>query len=366
MSTQPIKKHLDQWIEKMILAKGSDLYIKTDSPLRARINGQIKLLSKGKVTEATMQELIKFLTDNQYKEFVRNKEFDGAYRFNGNTRLRYNIYEHVGGYGIVMRLIPSEIKTIEMLNLPTALHKLSELRRGLVLVTGTTGSGKTTTLATIIEEINQKYNRHIITIEDPVEYLFQDENSVIEQRELGTNTYSFERALRASMREDPDIIMVGEVRDAATADAIIQAVNTGHLVFTTMHTLSVRETIERLVGLFPPDEQNRIRLILASTLEAVISQRLIEGIDGNMIPAVEMMFKSPLTQELIRSQKDNEILDVIEKNRISYDSISFNRSLYELTLAGKITESQAYEYASSPADLKVLFTLSEEYNEREG
>ncbi|MCF6206964.1 MAG: PilT/PilU family type 4a pilus ATPase [Sulfurovum sp.] len=312
-------------------------------------------------SEKTLIDLVELLTGDTYETFMKKREYDGAYKLDNHYRFRFNIFLHVNGIAIAFRLIPDIIKTFEEMNLPSALKKLVDLRRGLVLVTGTTGSGKTTTLATILENINAKHPRHIITIEDPVEYVFHDQKSIIEQRELGTHTHSFARALRAAMREDPDIIMVGEVRDMATAEAIVQAVNTGHLVFSTMHTLNAQETIDRLIGLFPTSEQNRVRLVLASTLEATISQRLIEGTDGNMIPAVEMMFKSPLGQELIRSHRDNEIPDAIEKESISFGSVSFNRALFELTLADKITEAQAYQYATSPADLKLMFTLSAEY-----
>jgi len=308
--------------------------------------------------------LVKALTGESYADFQETKEFDGAYQLDENNRFRVNIYMHLGGLAIAFRLIPSSIMTIESLNLPKALHKLAHLRRGLVLVTGTTGSGKSTTLSTIIEEINTTYSRHIITIEDPIEYVHNDVKSIVEQRELGTHTESFARALRAAMREDPDIIVVGEIRDLATAESILQAVNTGHLVFSTIHTLDARETIDRLIAIFPTAEQNRVRATLAATLEAVISQRLIQGIDGNMVPAVEMMFKSPLVRELIRTSRDHEILDAIEKEDISFDSISFNRALFDLTLIDKITEEQAYQFATSPSDLRLLFTMSEDYEKK--
>jgi len=356
-----IEKILNRWLHKLISIKGADLHIKTNSPLHARQRSDIVKISRDSPTQEMMEELVAFLTGESYDAFLKKQEFDGAYVLEQNYRFRFNIYLHVNGVAIVFRLIPSKIYSLEELHLPKALEKLVSLKRGLVLITGTTGSGKSTTLTTVIEKINLKYARHIITIEDPVEYVFQDKKSIIEQRELGIHTNDFSTALRAAMREDPDIIVVGEVRDVATAEAIIYAVNTGHLVFSTMHTIDAKETIEKLIGFFPTEEQNRVRLILASTLEAIISQRLIEGVDKQMIPAVEMMFKSPLTQELIRSKRDREILDALDKDNVSYQSMSFNRSLFELTLQNKITETQAYQYASSPADLKLMFTLSEDY-----
>jgi twitching motility protein PilT len=296
--------------------------------------------------------------------FKETKEYDGTYKYSDDLRFRVNIFEHLEGYAIAMRLIPSKIKTIEELNLPKALHKIAKLRRGLVLITGTTGSGKTSTLSAIIEEVNKSYDRHIITIEDPVEYVHKDARSIVEQRELGTHTNGFSYALRAAMREDPDIIVVGEMRDIETAESILQAVNTGHLVFSTIHTLDARETIDRFIGIFPSNEQNRVRATLAATLEAIVSQRLIKGVSGNMVPAVEIMFKSPQTQELIRQKRDNEIPDAIEKEHKSLDSITFNRALFDLTLAGKITEDQAFQFATSASDLKLLFTLSEAYENK--
>ena len=361
---QDILQELDNWLNMLIEVEGADLHIKSNSIIRARVNGEIVDLSNEIIDADILENLVKALTGDSYADFQESKEFDGAYQLDEKNRFRVNIFVHLGGYAIALRLIPSSIDTIESLNLPKALHKLAHLRRGLVLVTGTTGSGKSTTLSSIIEEINRTYSRHIITIEDPIEYVHNDIKSIIEQRELGAHTESFSRALRAAMREDPDVIVVGEIRDLATAESILQAVNTGHLVFSTIHTLDARETIDRLIAIFPTDEQNRVRATLAGTLEAVISQRLIQGIDGHMVPAVEMMFKSPLIRELIRAKRDHEIIDAIEKEDISFDSISFNRALFELTLIDKITEEQAYQFATSPADLKLLFTMSQDYEKK--
>ncbi|WP_373028415.1 type IV pilus twitching motility protein PilT [Sulfurovum sp.] len=362
--TQNIQQRLDSWLYMLIEAEGADLHLKSNGKIHARVKSDIVLLSNEKLDEKTVESLVKVLIGDAYEDFIETKEFDGAYALDENYRFRINIFMHLGGFALAFRLIPSYIKTIEELNLPSALHKLTHLRRGLVLITGTTGSGKSTTLASIIEEINKTYPHHIISIEDPIEYVHNDDKSIVEQRELGLHTGSFSRALRAAMREDPDIIVVGEIRDLATAESILQAVNTGHLVFSTVHTLDARETVDRLIAIFPNEEQNRVRATLASTLEAVISQRLLRGISGDMVPAVEMMFKSPQTQELIRNKRDHEIPDAIEKEGISFDSITFNRALFDLTLAEKITEEQAYQYASSPSDLKLMFTVSTEYEEK--
>ena len=364
LDTSRAIEKLNKWLRMLIEVEGADLHIKTDGQIRARVRDNIVPLSAEIVTKEIMDALVIALSADKYDDFIETKEFDGGYSLDENYRFRVNIFMHIDGYGIAMRLIPSYIRNIEELNLPSALHKLSELRRGLVLITGTTGSGKSTTLASIIEEINKKYPYHIITIEDPIEYLHKDKKSIIEQRELGQHTRSFSRALRAAMREDPDIIIVGEIRDMATAESILQAVNTGHLVFTTIHTLDARETIDRLIAIFPTSEQNRVRDTLASTLEAIVSQRLLLGSDETMIPAVEMLFKSPQIQELIRSERDHEIPDALEKEALSYGSQTFNRALFNHVLNNKITEKQALEYASSPADLNLMFTMSLDYQKK--
>jgi len=361
-STEPIEK-LNSWLRMLIEAEGADLHLKSNSPIHARIKSDISLLSREIVSHEMMEKLVQKLMKDKYLNFKETKEFDGLYTFNDDFRFRVNIYMHLNGYSIALRLIPQNIKNIEALNLPVALRNLTHLRRGLVLITGTTGSGKSTTLSSIIEEINENYHHHIITIEDPIEYVHRDKKCIIEQRELGNHTNSFALALRAAMREDPDIIVVGEIRDIATAESILQAVNTGHLVFSTVHTLDARETIDRMIAIFPSEEQNRVRATLASTIAAVISQRLIKGVSEDMVPAVEMMFKSPLIQELIRTKRDNEIPDALTMEHKMFHSITFNQALFDLTLAGKITEEQAYQYASSPADLKLMFTLSPEYEE---
>ena len=365
LDTNKTMNKLNTWLRLLIKANGADLHIKTDSKIRARVKEEIVLLSNEVLDSTNMEEIVKTLTASDYEDFLENKEFDGAYVLDKKHRFRVNIFIHIGGYAMAFRLVPATIQTIEELNLPSSLHQLTQLKRGLVLITGTTGSGKSTTLASIIEEINKTHAYHIISIEDPVEYIYHDDKSIVEQRELGLHTNSFARALRSAMREDPDIIVVGEIRDMVTAEIILQAVNTGHLVFSTIHTPDTRETIDRLIAIFPTEEQNRVRSTLASTLEAVVSQRLLLGEDNQMLPAVEIMFKSPHIQELIRTSRDAEIPETLDKEAAVYKTQSFNRALYKLTLSEKITEKQAYEYATSPADLKVMFTMSQEYEKKQ-
>ena len=356
--------NLNQWLSVLIKHNGTDLHIKSDAPVRARIKNAIKRIGTENVSHEHIRALVEALMGDKYNNFEEMHQYDGTYDYSDAYRFRLNIYMHFGGYALNFRLIPQTIKTIKELNLPSSLHKLSTLERGLVLITGTTGSGKSTLLASVLEEINTTRSKHIITIEDPIEYIYNDKKSIIEQRAVGFHTDSFSGALRASLREDPDIIVVGEIRDLATAESILQAVNTGHLVFSTVHTLDVKESIDRMISIFPSEEQNRVRTTLASSLEAVISQRLMRGLNNQMIPAVEIMFKSLLIQDLIRNKRDNEITDVIAKDNQSIGSQTFNQSLFNLILADKVSEEVAFQYATSVADLKLMLSLSDQYNEK--
>jgi twitching motility protein PilT len=359
-SEQHVKERLDRWLAMLLEANGSDLHLKSNGNIRARVKGDIILLSDEIIDLKSMEELALLLTGDKYQSFNKTKEFDGAYSLNETYRFRINIYRHFAGLAIVFRSIPPTIQSIESLNLPNILRNFTNLRRGLILVTGSTGNGKSTTVASIVNEINENHQYHIITIEDPVEYAYTDKKSIVEQRELGTHTNSFDAALRSAVREDPDVIVVGEIRDFETADSILQAADAGYLVFSTLNTLDTLDTIERMISIFPTNKQNRVRMTLATTLEGVISQRLLKGVSGELLPAVEMMFKSPLSQELIRSGRESEIRDILDKEHTIYGSTSFNKALLDLTLSGKITEEQAYQYATNPASLKLMFSLSKE------
>lgn len=302
-----------------------------------------------------------FLMGEKMVEFEKKFTYDTIYILDVQHRFRVNLYYQLKGLSVVFRAIPHQIRSFEELNLPASLSKVAHLQRGLVLVTGTTGSGKSTTLASIIEDINRNRHRHIITIEDPIEYVYDDNLSVIEQRGIGQHASDFSTALRSAMREDPDIIIVGEMRDLETARNVLQAVNTGHLVFTTLHTLDARETIDRLLAIFPQEEQERVRMDLASNLEVVISQRMLRDLDEEMIPAVELMFKSPRTTHLITNMRDDELIDAMHHDQNSTGSIPFDVSLFYLVLQGKISEDVAYLHATNAANLRLMFTTSAEY-----
>jgi twitching motility protein PilT len=255
------------------------------------------------------------------------------------------------GPALVMRVIPVEIPSLEKLKMPEVLYKLANTERGMVLVTGVTGSGKSTTLAAMINEINQTRSKHIITVEDPIEFVHKEKKCIINQRSVGQDTLSFANALKGALREDPDIILIGEMRDIETVEIALHAAETGHLVFSTLHTLDAKETINRIIGMFPTDEQNRIRLTLASILEGVISQRLVKTVDGGRAAAMEILARTPRIAELIKENRDDEIKDALEEGNKIYGTQSFDLALVNLVMSGKITEEVALENASSPDDL---------------
>lgn len=352
---------LNTFLTKLIEKEGTDLHVKSNSVIRARIKGTMLPLSIDKLDNRYVETIVEHLMGSKIDEFRKQYSYDTIYILDEKHRFRVNLYHQLKGLSIVFRAIPHQIRSFEELNLPSALSKISNLQRGLVLVTGTTGSGKSTTLASIIEDINRNSHRHIITIEDPIEYVYDDDKCVIEQRGIGQHAVDFSTALRSSMREDPDIIIVGEMRDLETARNVLQAVNTGHLVFTTLHTLDARETIDRLLAIFPREEQERVRMDLASNLEVVISQRMLRDIDEEMIPAVELMFKSPRTTYLISTSRDDELIDAMLHDQNSFGSMPFDTSLFHLALQGKISEDTAYLYATNAANLRLMFTTSADY-----
>ena len=357
---------LESYLGKLVEKSGSDLFVKSGGVVTARIEGELMPFSAEMLEVPVVETIARHILGAQYEVFEQQFEYDTMYMLNPQNRFRVNLFCHLDGIALVFRRVPLEIKTLEALNLPEQLHRLTQLERGLVLVTGTTGSGKSTTLASLIEEINKTRRKHIITIEDPVEFVHMDKKSVIEQRNVGLHTKGFNQALRAAMRENPDIIMVGEMRDLETAENVLQAVNTGHLVFSTLHTLDAKETIDRLIAIFPPFEQERVRLNLASNLEAVVSQRLIHSKEGGLVPACEMLFRSPMAEHLIRTKRDFELVDVMANEHSHFGSTTFNQALFELCLNDVISEEIAYSQSGSPADLKLMFAQSSDYQKKIG
>ena len=341
------------YLKRMIDTGGSDLHIKANAVVRARIQGEITPLSGEILSKDEALTFAKELLRTRFPEFVEKKELDLVYPYDEHTRFRVNIFFQMEGVSAVFRVIPVKILSLEELGLPSILNKFTQLERGMILVTGVTGSGKSTTLAAMINEINWNKRKHIVTVEDPIEFVHKDRKCIVNQRSVGQDTYSFGNALRAALREDPDIILVGEMRDRETIETALHAADSGHLVFSTLHTLDAKETINRIVSSFAMEEQPRIRLSLASVLQGVISQRLVPTIDGKRAAALEVMVKTPFIAQLILENRDVEIRDAIEEGREIYGSQSFDQHLLDLWNKKIISTEETFNFATSPSDLKL-------------
>lgn len=348
-------KKLNQYLSYMVAHGGSDLHVKSGSQIRARFNGELVKLTNDILSHADGIALAKELLRTQFTRFVEEKSLDFAYKLNEDYRFRVNIFFQVDGVSAVFRVIPTKLPTFESLKLPSAVKKLiDKTNRGIILVTGPTGSGKTTTLAAIINYINQIRTSHIVTIEDPIEFVFRDNNCIINQRALGQDCNTFADSMRAALREDPDIIFVGEMRDLVTIETALHAAETGHLVLSTLHTLDAKETIGRVIGMFETEEQNRIRQTLASVLEGVISQRLCPTTDNKRVAAIEILMRNVRIRDMILESRDTEINDAISDAKNTYGMQTFDQHLLELYLEGTISIETALEKATNRADLELM------------
>jgi len=342
-------------ILKMGAQKGSsDVHLKVGLPPIFRIDSALyPVKNLPRFTPEVLSGMIfGLMTEAQKKKFREDHEIDLSYGVKGLGRFRVNVFQQRGTLGAVLRIIPMNVKSPEELHLPKVIEKLGEQRRGLILVTGTTGSGKSTTLASMIDYINSTRTAHIITIEDPVEFLHRDKKSVITQREVGFDTLNFSGALRSSLRQDPDVILVGEMRDMETIEIAITAAETGHLVLSTLHTLDAKETINRIVSVFPPHNQHQIRLALSGVLKGVVSQRLVVRADGKgRVPAVEVMVSTSRIRECIaEADKLKEIPDAIAAGHTMYGMQTFDQSLMALLKGDLITYDDAMKNATNPDD----------------
>ena len=340
-------------LKKMLEVGGSDLHVKANSAIRARINGNIVRFSGGILTKEDASIFAKELLKGRFGEFIEKKELDFVYPYDENNRFRVNIFFQMDGVSAVFRAIPVKIPSFEELLLPDIVKSFTQRERGLVLVTGVTGSGKSTTLAALVNEINLTKKKHIITIEDPIEFVHKDRGCIINQRSVGQDTLSFGNALRAALREDPDIILVGEMRDQETINLALHAADSGHLVFSTLHTLDAKETINRIIAQFPTEEQNRVRLSLAGVLQGVISQRLIPTIDGKRRAALEVLVRTATIEKLILENRDYEIRDAIEAGKEHYKSQSFDQAILDLYNEGIISKEEALKNATSASDVEL-------------
>lgn len=337
--------------------EASDLHLKVGNHPVLRINGLLQPLVEIKrlMQEDTIAMAFAIMNSEQKEKFKKEHELDMSYSVPGLGRFRCNIFNQRGAIGVVLRVIPAQLKAISELNLPLVIEKICDERRGMVIVTGTTGSGKTTTLAAMIDFINTHRLEHIMTIEDPIEYLHRDKKSIINQREVGSDTNNFTTALRSSLREDPDVILVGEMRDLETIETALLAAETGHLVLSTLHTLDAAETINRVIAMFPPHHQKQIRIQFASVLKAIISQRLLPRSDKEgRVPAVEILINTPYIKDCITTpEKTKFINEAISQGVSQYGMQTFDQSLYFLFEKGFITYDEALQSASNPDEFKL-------------
>ena len=335
----------------------SDVHLKVGNYPVVRVNGQLKPLTTSVRLdhESLVTMAATIMSANQRQRFKDAQELDLAYSVAGLGRFRCNVFQQRGTIGIVLRVIPMGVKTFDELDLPPVLRTIANEQRGLVLVTGTTGSGKSTTLAAMIDHINNTRDTHIITIEDPIEYLHRDNLSILNQREIGSDTRSFAHALRSALRQDPDVILVGEMRDMETIETALHAAETGHLVFSTLHTLDATETINRVISVFPPHQQKQIRLQLASVLKAAVAQRLIPRTDGtSRVPAVEVLIATPFVRDcIVDKEKTHLIKGAIAQGTSQYGMQTFDQSIFSLFSQGLVSYEEALRWASNVDEFKL-------------
>jgi twitching motility protein PilT len=348
-------------MEKIIKAAvdrgASDLHIKAGDVFRARIDGRLVPLTKQALTPEQTKSIAMHLmpSDDDRARIDKINDFDCSWSAAGIGRFRVNILRQRGSFMIVMRVIPFEVPTVDKLRLPPVLSKIAEAERGMVLVTGVTGSGKSSTMAAMVNHINRNDNRHILTLENPIEFLHTDIRSSVTQREIGSDTESFKMGLRAALRQDPDVIMIGEMRDAETVDTAMKAAETGHLLVSTLHTPDAQSTILRIMAMFPPDEQDVVRIRLAESLYAVVSQRLLHRADGKgRAVAAEVMIVTPAVRDMIADgNRISEIRDYIAEGTEQYGMQTFDQHLAMLVSSGEVTFETALEASTNPSDFKL-------------
>lgn len=346
------RDRLNKYLEFLIQNGGSDLHIKSGAVIRGRIHGELVKFSKTPFLKEDAMTLAKELLITRFPELIERKSVDFTYKLNDDYRFRVNIFFQIDGISAVFRTIPVKIPEIDELGLPPSIKDICDTAmRGVVLLTGPTGSGKTTTIASMINRINRQRTSHVVTIEDPVEFVFKDDKCIINQRAIGEDCNNFADSLRAALREDPDVIFVGEMRDLETIETALHAAETGHLVFSTVHTIDAKETVNRIIAMFEQAEQERIRMTLASVLEAVISQRLARTIEGKRVAVVEILRKNTRIKDMILDARDDEIPDAIADGRNTYGMQTFDQHLLDLYRDGVITREEALDKASKRNDL---------------
>src|ERR1700694_1648133 len=349
--------HINDLLKIAVERKASDLHLKVGAFPIIRVDGTLIPLADMRrlMQEDTIAMAFSIMSARQKEKFKNNFEIDIAYNVPNLGRFRCNIFQQRGTVGLVLRVIPAKILSIKELLLPPVLEKICQEQRGLVLCTGTTGSGKSTTLAAMIDHINATRNEHVMTVEDPIEFLHRDKKSIVNQREVDVDTKGFSLALRSALRQDPDVILVGEMRDYETIETALTAAETGHLVFSTLHTLDATETVNRIIAVFPPHQQKQIRLQLGAVLKAVISLRLMPRADGlGRVPAAEILIRTAYVRECIENKEKTKLIkDAIQAGTSQYGMQTFDQSLYQLYKSGLITLDEALKRASNPDEFKL-------------
>ncbi len=345
---------IKQLLEQMVQMGASDLHIKAGIPATVRVNGRLRRLDSPAPTPTDIEETAKqILTPVQREKFERTREIDFAFGITGLARFRANFYVQRNTIAMVFRHVPVTIRSVAELSLPPVIAELALQPRGLILVTGTVGSGKSTTLAAMVKNINQNLNASIITVEDPIEFLHRDEKSIVNQREVGSDTATYHEALRHILRQDPDVILVGEIRDRETMEIALKAADTGHLVLSTLHTVDATQTVNRVITFFPPHQHQEIRYLLAATLQAVVCQRLLPHTDGKrMIPAVEVMITTGSIRDcIINPEKTPLIVQFIREGVVQHKMQAFDQALMQLYGDGMVTLEDALRASSNPHEL---------------
>src|SRR5438270_6239806 len=352
----PLTYSIDDLLEQMVARSASDLHVTTHTPPAIRVRGEIERLDSYRplTAEDTQQLLYRILSSERQKQLEIRRQLDFSHSIPGLARFRVNAYFQKESLAAAFRLIPQELKTLEELGIPASLHQLAEKPRGIVLVTGPTGSGKSTTLAALIDEINRNRSEHILTIEDPIEFLHRHKRCIVNQREIGPDATSFAEALRAALRQDPDVILVGEMRDLETIATALTAAETGHLVFGTLHTQSAPSTIDRIIDVFPPEQQEQVRIMLAGSLQAVVTQSLLPTADGNgRVAALEILFPDDAVRNLIRQAKIEQVYSVMQTNT-ARGMQTMEQALADLATRRVVELDQALSRSSRPDQLTSL------------
>ena len=357
--TPRIPHDIDELLEQCLLLNGSDLHLAAGAPPTVRVNGVLRPLEGYGILHGAMIERLVFaiLNERKIEAFTHELELDTSYAIPGKSRFRMNVFRQRGAIGAVLRTIPFKIPDFDSLHLPAVIRTFADLPRGLVLVTGPTGSGKSTTLASLLDIINQTKPVHILSCEDPIEFLYTHKMAIVNQREVGEDTNSFASALKRALREDPDVILVGEMRDLETIHMALTAAETGHLVFATLHTQSAPQTVDRIVDVFPPDQQGQIRVMLATTLQAVVTQQLLPSADGrSRVAAAEILIATPAVRNLIRERKGYQLASQMQAGA-KYGMVTMDQNLADLVRSHRVTLDAALERAASSDDLRSLLGM---------